>query len=94
MVLQAVDVEGEEAVDVVVILEWTEQAGEPLLDQVGVGYNVYGQLEDDCLCFSYLRDLLWYYSKWSVLQPCSCSFVFVVLLLFFCNLFILLSLLG
>ena len=36
----AVDVEGEEAVDVVVILEM-EQAGEQLLDQVVVGYSVY-----------------------------------------------------
>lgn len=49
MVLQAVGVEGEEAVDVVVILEPMEQPKAQLLDQVGVGCHVYFKLEDGCL---------------------------------------------
>lgn len=45
MVLQAEDVEGEEEAVVVVVM----QAGELLLDRMGVGYDVYFQLEDGCL---------------------------------------------
>lgn len=44
----AVDVEGEEAVDV-------EGTGDLLLDQVGVGYHVYVKLEDVASLFSSVR---------------------------------------
>ena len=69
--------EGEGAVDVVVILDQMEQAGEHLLDQIGVDCYVYVQLGDGCpLCLVPCEDLLicWYYLKCVALQPWSLQF--------------------
>lgn len=58
MVLQAEDVEGEEEAVVVVVM----QAGELLLDRMGVGYDVYFQLEDGfASLLSSLWNLLYYF---------------------------------
>ena len=60
------------SVDVVVIIDQMEQAGEYLLDQIGVDCYVYVRLGNGCpLRLVPCEDLLifWYYLKWVALQP-------------------------
>lgn len=82
--------EGEGAVDAVVILDLKEQVGVLLPpDPVGVGYVVYVELEDGCPLLSSLWDLLifWYlFVDCVVLQPWSLQFwpsIFFVLTSYF-----------